>query len=401
MATLVKKNFCIAPFTQITFDPWGKFSPCPEIGGVPWQDTSGNPIKMWSSSEFEELRTSVLNNEKNPICNRCWIQEDHKNQSLRKRLLVEPARGAKKFKANEINSFLTEGYKVGPNQINLMTSNKCNLRCRICNARASVTYNVEGKYYEKKNNLTGTLYTEETTKAIGYTEDQINQIFELSGNLQRLEHYGGEPLLDQPTLTLLEKYVNSGQSKNITLFYNTNGTVRPTKKHFELWNQFAGVEFNLSLDDIGDRFTYNRYPGNWDEVVENINLLRSHKWTTRADFYAICTVSTLNIFYIPELLETVESMNLPWFLNTLDDPDYYAIVHLPMSVKAKVIEKLKTYKDVSKIEFLINMLTDPEDLSCWKNFKFWTKEKDAYRKESFAKTYPEFYAILKEYDNTL
>jgi MoaA/NifB/PqqE/SkfB family radical SAM enzyme len=398
MATLVKKNFCIAPFTQLTFDPWGSFSPCPEIGGVPWKETSADPVKMWSSEDFELLRKSFLNNEKNPVCNRCWTQEDHKNQSLRKRLI---ANGTKGFKAQEIDRFLTTGYKVGPSQINLIVGNKCNLRCRICNAQASVTYNVEGQHYEKKNNLTGTDYTIDNPKAVGFTDRQIDQIFELSGNLQRLEYYGGEPLMDLPTLTLLQKFVDSGQSKNITLFYNTNGTVPPSKKHFDLWDKFNKIEFNISLDDIGDRFTYNRHPGNWDEVLENINVLRSHEWTVPVDFYVISTVSNLNIFYIPELLNELEHMNLPWFLNTLDHPNYYAIVNLPVAVKSKVIEKLKTYKDVSKIQFLINMLENPEDLSCWEKFKFWTREKDTYRKESFAKTYPEFYAILKEYDDLL
>ena len=119
------------------------------------------------------------------------------------------------------------------------------------------------------------------------------------------------------------------------------------------------------------------------------------------EFYAICTISNLNIFYLPELLDELEKLNLRAFLNTVGGVKYYDIVHLPTQIKKQIIKKLLQYKDQSKIQFLITMLNSPEDLSQWNLFKFWTLEKDLYRKESFATTYPEFYNILKDYDPTL
>ncbi len=393
MAIHVRNNFCIAPFTQLTFSPTGVYSPCPEIGGRAWTDPSASPIAMWTSDEYNALRESFGKNEKNPICNRCWGQEEHKNQSLRKRLLTQGGT----FKKGQLLEFVNEGYKEGPIQMNLMTSNKCNLRCRICRASSSVTFNAEGRVYEERLKRK-TIYTSSAPKPEVFSTDQINEIYRLSNNLQRIEFYGGEPLLDEPTLRLLERLVESGKSKNIVLFYNTNGTVKPTEQQFELWNKFKGIEFNFSIDDIGDRFTYNRHPGKWDEVLDTIRVVKTYPWQVPTKFLSICTVGALNVYYLPEILEELERLELPSFLNNVFAPSYYCIEHLPAPVKEKIVQKLSTYKDRSKVQFVINMLQAPEDLTSWNSFKYWTKEKDAYRKESFAKVCPEYYEIITEYD---
>jgi len=389
------KFFCIAPFTQVTFGPTGNYSPCPEIGGRPWKEKTIDLIRMWNSDEFDDLRNSFASNQKHQVCNRCWEQEDYGNQSLRKRLLSSPT---KKFAPGELMPFLKSGYQEGPTQINIMVGNTCNLRCRVCCVASSSTYAVEGKYYKDQYNLPNNRYTANRKKPIKFSSQQIDQMFNLGKNLQRIEFYGGEPLLDIPTLTLLQKLVDSGQSKNITLFYNTNGTVAPTETHYQLWSQFQALEFNFSVDDIEARFTYARHPGIWQDWLTNVTDIRTRPWTIPVKFNAICTVSNLNIFYLPELLNTLDQIDLSYFLNTLHGPAYYDITHLPVVIKAAVIEKLKTYQHISKIQFLINMLGSVENLQHWEDFKFWTRAKDEYRNEIFGQTFPEFYTLCRQFD---
>lgn len=400
MAIHVRNNFCIAPFTQITLSPVGGYSPCPEIGGRPWTEPTANPCKMWLSEEFQELRQSFTNNEKNTICNRCWDQEKFQDQSLRRRLFTN---NKVKLSKPDLLNILDGQYVNGPRQINIIVGNKCNLRCRICRAGSSVTYNIEGEYYMKKNNLdakSAAFYVSSQKKPIEFSEEQIDQLFSISANLQRIEFYGGEPLLDTMTLKLLKKLIESGQSKNITLFYNTNGTNNPKAHHYELWNQFKSLEFNISIDDIEHRFTYNRHPGIWEDLLKTVADLKTYPWKIPMDIFAITTISSLNIYYLPELLDKLDNINLSVFLNTVHGPPYYEIIHLPVVVKQKIKEKLITYKDRPKIQFLLNMLDQPENLTHWENFKFWTKEKDLYRGEKFSETYPEFFKVLTEYDPT-
>lgn len=390
MAIHVRNNFCIAPFTQLTFGPTGVYSPCPEIGGRAWKDPSASPIAMWTSDEFNALRTSFSNNEKNPICNRCWNQEEHKNQSLRKRLLVKPGKG-------DMREFLDGGYLQGPKQFNIIVGDKCNLRCRICRASSSVTYNIEGMHYEK---VTGkkSIYTSGHKKPVEFGDTQIDELFRLSGNVERIEFYGGEPLLDEPMLNLLDKLVEVERSKNITLFYNTNGTVMPTPRQFELWNKFKSIEFNFSIDDIGHRFTYNRYPGKWQDVLDTVTALKQYSWQVPVQLLSICTVGNLNIYYLPEILDEVDRLGLKCFINHVHGPEYYDVKHLPCQIKTAIIDKLKTYTDQSRLQFILNMLGSAENLMHWNEFKFWTKQKDAYRKENFADMCPEYYKVIHQYD---
>lgn len=391
MATHVGRNFCLAPFTQITYGPRGNYSPCPEIGGRPWA-SEDSIVKLWSSEELQTLRSAFSDNQQSEVCTRCWEQEATGNRSLRKRLFT-----TSHLKENIIE-FIQEDYKAGPRQINLMTGNLCNLRCRICNAGLSVTYNTEGQHYEELYNLPGSRYTSEEKKQLGFTEQQIQEIFELSKNLIRLEFYGGEPLLDVPTLSLLEKLVESGQSKNITLFYNTNGITKPLRRHYDLWNQFKSLELNLSYDDFGQRFTYQRHPAQWSDALDNLQDLKTYVKDIPVQYQIICTISVFNVFYLDQILKEFEQFDMPIFLNTLNTPDYYDIRYLPRPVREKIYDHLSDTDQ--RTRFIKKMLLDDNNNNQWDQFKFWTNAKDLYRKESFKLTFPEFYKILNEYDTT-
>ena len=399
MAIPVKNNFCIAPFTQLTISPKGGYSPCPEIGGQPWVEKNYQPAKMWNSQPFEDLRNSFLKNEKNPICERCWTQESVGKTSLRRNLFKNNTSGAPKFQSGQLLDWLDGQYKIGPKQINLMVGNKCNLRCRYCNVGSSVTYNVEGKVYSNLNPDQSKVYFNNNIKQIEFTSEQIQEIYEISNNLTRLEFYGGEPLLDNSTIKLLEKYVTSGRSKSITLFYNTNGANEIKPVHWQLWKEFKSIEFNFSIDDINSRYSYIRHPAEWTTLVDNINKIKNYDWQIPVQLTAISTIGILNVYYVPELLDELENLKLPVYLNNVNDPKWYDMQYLPSSIKLEILEKLSKYKQQEKIEFIVNYLRKQENLEHWRDFKFWTKTKDEYRKENFANTYPEFYKVISKYDD--
>lgn len=397
MAIHVKNNFCIAPFNQITLSPTGRYSPCPEIGGQPWWSPGASLTQIWLSPEFETLRTSFVNNKKSSTCDRCWQQESYNKISLRKTLLTNGLNGKKNFQSGKLIPFLEEGYKKGPKQLSLMVGNLCNLKCRICHASSSSIWIPEGKFYEQKFKIR-TPYTAFQQKPITFTDQQIDSIIAMSSELERIEFYGGEPMLDRSSLRLLEHLKTTGQSKKVTLFYNTNGTVTPTEKHLELWPHFASIEINFSIDDIDHRYTYNRHPAQWENLESNIKFMQSQPNGINVKCFAICTVSTLNVFYLPEILDRLNHLKLPYHLNELTWPEYYNVLHLPQLLKTVITAKLQTFKDPSKIQFLLNILQAKENLEHWEKFKFWTREKDSYRSESFETTYPEFYDAIKQCD---
>jgi len=391
---MIGRNFCLAPFTQITYSPLGSASPCPYLGGQAWKFGNRSLGDIWASQELEDLRSAFHANEKTPTCTRCWREEDQGKQSARKLNLVNY-----RYRDNLLGVVDTE-YRRGPQQINLRVGNLCNLRCRTCFSISSVTYAIEGRHYELKNNLDTTVYTR-YPDVFEFSDKQIDEIFDISGNLKRLEFYGGEPLLDRPTMRLLQKLIDSGQSRDITLFYNTNCITRPTKKHIELWRHFKNLEFNLSIDGVREQFTYIRHPGNWETVLENLDYIRTTLPTEckiPVMAFAICTVSILNVFYLPEIITEFARLQLDWFLNIVTQPDYYDMRHLPEPVKEEVIKKLLTIKDQTEITPIINILKSTGDPVQWQQFKFWTQEKDEYRGEAFKNTFPELDKIINTYD---
>lgn len=390
------KNLCIAPFTQVTYSPNGTASPCAYLGGESWTFKDKSLTEIWGSDEYNTLRTAFSNDEQHPTCTRCWREESLGKQSSRKLTMLQC-----KYKDNLVD-FITEDYKTGPRQINLRVGNLCNLRCRTCYSTSSVTWAVEGKYYEIKNNLSQSRYTRHPD-VIEFTDTQIDEIFAATGNLRRLEFYGGEPLLDKPTVRLLELLVESGRSKDIVLYYNTNAVTKPTKRHLELWKQFAALEFNLSLDGIKEQFTYIRHPGDWDDVVEIVDYLKNDVLAycgIPVSVAVICTVSAMNVYYLPEMLAEFKQMGLNYFLNLVTVPGYYNMKNLPQGAKQAVIERLQTMpaSDNIHLSSIINTLKADIDPASWEDFKFWTREKDEYRKEKFADTFPEFYELIKKYD---
>jgi MoaA/NifB/PqqE/SkfB family radical SAM enzyme len=391
---MIGRNFCLAPFTQITYSPLGSASPCPYLGGQAWKFDDRPLGDIWASQELEDLRQAFCANEKTPTCTRCWREEDQGKQSARKLNLVNY-----QYRDNLLG-VVDNGYRLGPQQINLRVGNLCNLRCRTCFSISSVTYAVEGRHYELKNDLDTTVYTR-YPDVFEFSDKQIDEIFAVSGNLKRLEFYGGEPLLDRPTMRLLQLLIDSGQSQDITLFYNTNVITKPTKKHLELWQHFKNLEFNLSIDGIGEQFTYIRHPGNWETALENIEYLRnqvSALCNVPTSVFAICTVSTFNVFYLPEIIQEFSKLKLDWFLNIVTQPEYYDMRHIPEPVKAEIVKKLLTIKDQTEIAPIINILNTAGNPEHWEKFKFWTQEKDEYRGEAFKNTFPELNKIINIYD---
>ena len=89
-------------------------------------------------------------------------------------------------------------------------------------------------------------------------------------NIDLMEFTGGEPMMIQEQFDLLKSAVKNGHSKNIKVHYNTNGTHYVQDAIDNIWPNFKTVELAFSIDDVGDKFEYQRYGANWNEVNQNI-----------------------------------------------------------------------------------------------------------------------------------
>lgn len=131
------------------------------------------------------------------------------------------------------------------------TGDVCNLACVICGPHASSTW---------KQELGLPTILKKTTS------NHFWKTLDLS-KLKFIHFNGGEPLLSKEHVKLLHAIEHKEQ---VHLNYNTNGTILPSKELLELWQQFRLVQLDFSIDDINERFEYQRYPAKWVEVTANL-----------------------------------------------------------------------------------------------------------------------------------
>jgi len=74
-------------------------------------------------------------------------------------------------------------------------------------------------------------------------------------------------MLSKEHVEFLNEIPNKHQ---VCINYNTNATVLPDQNLLDLWSKFQLVQLDFSIDDIGARFEYQRYPANWNQVTENL-----------------------------------------------------------------------------------------------------------------------------------
>jgi len=131
------------------------------------------------------------------------------------------------------------------------TGDTCNLACVICGPDNSSTWKQElGLPVELKK----------------VVSNQFWKTLDLS-KIKFIHFNGGEPLLSKEHVKFLHAVENKNQ---VHLNYNTNGTILPSEELLNLWEQFRLVQVDFSIDDIGERFEYQRFPAKWNQVASNL-----------------------------------------------------------------------------------------------------------------------------------
>lgn len=212
-------------------------------------------------------------------CNKCHIEEAYKTSGYR-------AAG------NGIIPELPDS-KVG--WLDIQADMTCNGGCLICGPWSSSYWQNElAKYNE--------YVIAPIEKNLQPLVDEIFQALDTS-ELRLLQFLGGEPFLSKVDQYALQHIVNPHICK---LKYTTNGSVYPKSTRINQWRNFKEVLINLSIDGVGDRFDYLRYPLKWNQVEDNIKKLINEP-LDNIKFHINHTVTPLNIYYYDEFLDWVDS----------------------------------------------------------------------------------------------
>jgi organic radical activating enzyme len=450
----VPEHFCLFPFTQMNIDPDGRARPCCkwEVGNV-WDYNNGsledkNIQELFDQPYIESIRKEFLRGGKPKACKACWDEEDSGLESIRYMYQW----GGKQRPSATWFQHITSPTPVG---LDLKLSSICNNKCRICSPFLS------SKWLQEFEELK--LLNEDVLK--GFRLNAKEKFMNNPENVEILKHwaqrihgidfFGGEPLLQAEHNLILKTIAETGHADNITLYYNTNGSVYDEEicKH---WESFGHVNLNYSVDDIGKRFDYERYPAKYDDVMNNVSkyyeyvfpneeirkkIITNKKYFHR--FYSspeqeypspdimkergmrvaminrfYITVGFFNIFYLDEILrELTTRFNMEVQFNPVHFPHHYAPHILPEKMKKVIIERFREKSFVEEmenqyikcapggstvnqeIEHLITFMnSSKENPDLIKHALKTIRVHDEYRKESFEEVFPEIWEFLKDYE---
>jgi MoaA/NifB/PqqE/SkfB family radical SAM enzyme len=325
-------SHCIYPWINLQIDNLGNISPCCRYQSSTKINIKQTTLKdAYHSDSFTELRNKLLSGQYPSECRSCWRNESAGIASMRQ---------ASKYKFREIyyklNYQKTEYNNL--QSLDLKLGNKCNLSCKICSRYASSKI--------ADNDLAAEIITTEEfdqlTQDTKWASENMfwDQLLPLMPQIKYLDLYGGEPLMSKIHFNFLQKLIDSDLAKNIKIDYNTNGTIY-SEKFFNYWSYFKEVKLSFSIDDIGKRFEEQRQGANWDQVCDNIRLYNSYKsGRFLTDVYP--TINTQNVYWLPELINWIESQSFGGVsFNLLEHPYHYNISSLSIEEKKKVINKFK------------------------------------------------------------
>ena len=178
-----------------------------------------------------------------PYCHRCDAQEKTDKKSMRSGYVEMPG---------------DQSYDAQLKYLDINIDYTCNLACITCGPELSTTWRKELK-------IKGQTVRPHIDNFIK------NRLVKLDcSKLEEIRMWGGEPFLTNTHKDILNYVVTQGNAHNIKLMYNTNGTRLIDDETKTLIEKFKFTRISFSIDGIGEKFNYLRYPGNWQQVEQNL-----------------------------------------------------------------------------------------------------------------------------------
>jgi sulfatase maturation enzyme AslB (radical SAM superfamily) len=319
----------------------------------------------WIDPRFQSLRDLNKQNKWSPGCFNCENLEAVGGESFRTGM-------NSKFGIGEYNS-------AGPKRIDLMFDISCNLACRTCGTHSSTMWQ---KHLKAHN-----LYDKKIFAPRNYTE-VITALKQLDlSELGMVVFCGGETLLGQTHWEVAEWLADNvpNAKQQLTLCFQTNGTQPILEKNYDLIDRFHLVKLHVSLDGVGNKFNYLRWPADWNQVVDNIMYIRDTA-PSNTMFLIEETISIFNLYYQNELDTWVKNN----FTTNREGDVVHHTRHLAKDIfglhncSQQYVDHIRTTTNADLIpaDWKENLLGVQEMLKEIHKF-------DQLRGESFVKTFPE------------
>jgi len=314
-----RKRLCNAAFNSLFLAIDGYVYPCCINQKYKFGNYNNTSLTdIWNSSELDNFRKEILNNEFPIGCESC------KNDLLNKQ-----------FSNSQIINY--DNYIVNGSikRLDFQISNICNLACDMCTGilSSTVAEQREKNTIKTNNNL--------------FSED-LNYVL---ANLEEAFFSGGEPFLVKEYFKIWEYLILNNSKCKINI--QTNGTVfnqnvKAILEHNKVNISFSIDSFNKdSYEKIRKNAVFSEVKTNFDNVL---HLIGNNRLSIAA-----CIMKD-NYLDVPEIIEFCQKNNIELFFNKVVLPGKNAIWTLNSIEILKIINYFKSYKFKAKTNIQKNNL---------------------------------------------
>lgn len=269
-------SICIHPFASMSIHASGHVTRCmmseESMGDI--SSTKKNCISnSWSGASMKSLRSKMLDGAWDSGCRSCMRKEDNKTKS--KRLHWQNLNVTKDLWKDE-SIFKSEGSK-DIYFLDIAFNNFCNFKCRMCSSAYSSKWK-EDESKLKSLGLSGGsgawadkagVMHDNSMRSL--TSEQLDIIVGKLSKVRRIDVVGGEPFLTKDMYNFLLKCKNKEVGSSADFTVTTNGSVYD-EEYLKLLSTFKNITINISIDAIGDLFSYMRSGKtiSWEDIDSNI-----------------------------------------------------------------------------------------------------------------------------------
>lgn len=383
--------FCPLPWTSVYIDHKGSQSICCRSGvHLPEKTLDFNHEKI------KRVRLTILSGEIPETCEYCANAESNGLISLRKDML-----SSTEMTFEQAASVTNEDGSTNllPIKHDLIMGNKCNLKCVMCMPWVS------SSWIEDWNFISNGIF-EPTTEVRSVNNmlsifpnvfnwpddpvfvDQVWKSIKESSKTGKctLWFSGGEVTMNPSFKTILQRLVDEGFQNHIDIL--TNGTsISPSLENLI---RKLNIKISFSLDGIGAKNDYLRFPSKFSVIEKNI--LRFKDMIGRV----YITVSSMNVLDIDEVVLWCEENEIKTHFEIVTGPLHW-LSPLTLSKRIRFLgaQKLRslTHKNIkyTNVEDIKSIATALENSTYSSNMsEFWklVRRFDKRRNTDFLRTFP-------------
>lgn len=335
---LPHEKFCVLPWVSLETSPIGTVRPCclaedeiTDAEGNKYSLLTADLNEVHNSDYMHKLRQQFLDGEKPQTCRKCWNEERSGRTSKRMHTL------------NRLEHIVTDTEWTADAKplvfIDFKLGNICNLKCRICGSWSSSTFAAEEVQFEGKDSFHYQMLKDGAWPR--RNQKFWTEIDKLMEQVRYLEFTGGEPFMIKEHFQLLQRMVDRGIAHNVEIHYNTNGTHFPEHAE-EIWKHFKLVEIAFSIDDVDERFEYQRANAIWSEVNTNMDRFEEMRdRNTNIQLQVCSTVNVFNVMYLEGLANWIDQRSFDFvYWNMLHEAYYHSVGTLPERAKQVAVDLL-------------------------------------------------------------